>query len=268
MCYSDQPIQDPDDFIGRQHETRRILQMLKQEQSVSIVGDDKIGKTSLLYYVMHDSIFPRHGLTVNQHRFVYIDGYDLVLLSQSEAFGYIADRLRRVEPYQTGEYYTRPIQRFFELRQLCKQFARQGLKLVILLDHFDVIAENPRLDLAFLEGLRSLTNHNVAYLTASWKSLYALQIQVPRISGSPFFNIFHAFHLPALQEDEGFALLRNLLQREQVAVSPDLVRQVVGKVEKSPHTLRKAGDKIIAIYRENGLRWNEHCTRRLMAALP
>ena len=43
------PIRDRRYFFGRESETRRALQMLRQDQCVSIVGPRRIGKTSYLF---------------------------------------------------------------------------------------------------------------------------------------------------------------------------------------------------------------------------
>ena len=47
------PITNPADFFGRERETEFALARLRTRQSVSIVGERKIGKTSLLHFVLH-----------------------------------------------------------------------------------------------------------------------------------------------------------------------------------------------------------------------
>ncbi|MBC8457454.1 MAG: ATP-binding protein, partial [Deltaproteobacteria bacterium] len=44
-------IRDPARFFGRQQELREIFDLLRTGQNVSVVGDSKIGKSSLLYYI-------------------------------------------------------------------------------------------------------------------------------------------------------------------------------------------------------------------------
>jgi hypothetical protein len=47
------PITDPADFFGREQETQFALARLRTRQSVSIVGERRIGKTSLLHFILH-----------------------------------------------------------------------------------------------------------------------------------------------------------------------------------------------------------------------
>jgi predicted AAA+ superfamily ATPase len=43
------PVHDPDMFFGRTHELNEIAAFLRGNQSISIVGPRKVGKTSLLF---------------------------------------------------------------------------------------------------------------------------------------------------------------------------------------------------------------------------
>ena len=55
FAYS-QPISKPDRFIGREDELRGILSELRREMSISIVGERRIGKTSLLKILQVESL--------------------------------------------------------------------------------------------------------------------------------------------------------------------------------------------------------------------
>ncbi len=47
-------IKNPDEFFGRKDELRTIFTRLQGLQSTSIYGDNKIGKSSLLYNVLYN----------------------------------------------------------------------------------------------------------------------------------------------------------------------------------------------------------------------
>ena len=56
------PVKSRGYFYGRTRETKRALQLLRNGQSVSIVGPRKIGKTSLLLHLMDESVLAAHGM--------------------------------------------------------------------------------------------------------------------------------------------------------------------------------------------------------------
>ena len=60
-------------FFGRKEEIHHIINRLRNMQSVSIVGEQRIGKSSLLYH-LHQIGSEKLGLS---YRFVYIDLQDV-----------------------------------------------------------------------------------------------------------------------------------------------------------------------------------------------
>src|SRR6266567_9526318 len=69
------PISHPTRFFGRQHEIEQIFSRLRnvEFESSSLVGERRIGKTSLLNYVAHPDIRRAHGLDPDKYLFVYVD---------------------------------------------------------------------------------------------------------------------------------------------------------------------------------------------------
>ncbi|MGH7455296.1 MAG: hypothetical protein ACRENG_28345, partial [bacterium] len=63
-------ITDPKKFFGREEELRAILNRLRTMQSTSVVGDRRIGKSSLLYHIFQTG---NARLQTNDLRFVFID---------------------------------------------------------------------------------------------------------------------------------------------------------------------------------------------------
>ena len=56
------PIRDARHFYGRARETALALQMVKNRQSVSVIGPRRIGKTSLLFHLADPTIRFESGL--------------------------------------------------------------------------------------------------------------------------------------------------------------------------------------------------------------
>jgi len=69
------PIKDPARFVGRQAEIRQITGRLlsSARESTSIVGERRMGKTSLLYHLAHPEVAAGLGLTSDRYCMVYID---------------------------------------------------------------------------------------------------------------------------------------------------------------------------------------------------
>lgn len=269
MLYKpDQPIQEPDYFVGRHQETRRILHLLKRSQSVSVVGEDRIGKTSLLQYVAHESVSMQYGLAKGMHIFVYINSKDLAQKSRQGAFNYIAQKIRSVLPLQTRSL-MKPAQRYAELKRGCRRLRQDGIKLILQLDHFDVLTDNPQLDIAFYDGLRVLGNpqYEVSYLTASYRPLHELRDATPSISGSPFFNIFQGFELGNLYQDECIQLLNNLFQYFKAQIPSSAVASILQKAKNHPNLLQGMGQIAIQIYRDSNDKWDVGCDKKLQSSL-
>ena len=53
------PIRTPEHFVGRTAEVADILSLVKNNQSVSIVGPRRIGKTSLLLNISYAEVATR-----------------------------------------------------------------------------------------------------------------------------------------------------------------------------------------------------------------
>ena len=69
-------------FFNRDADVRKVLTRLRKGQSVSVVGKDKIGKTSLLYFVSDPEVAMRHGFAPQKYLFCYVDCKEWVDLGE------------------------------------------------------------------------------------------------------------------------------------------------------------------------------------------
>src|SRR4030067_2067981 len=69
------PIRDPARFYDRQAEIQQIVSRLlsSAHESTSIVGERRIGKTSLLLHLSNDNVASSLGLTPERFCLIYID---------------------------------------------------------------------------------------------------------------------------------------------------------------------------------------------------
>ena len=87
------PIRQLEYFCGRADEIGQSLSLLRNGQNVSLVGQRRIGKTSLLFHIADPVILEAHGLHRSEHLFVYLDGTELGHLSPDEVLGLLFERL-------------------------------------------------------------------------------------------------------------------------------------------------------------------------------
>jgi predicted AAA+ superfamily ATPase len=128
------PIRKPEHFFGRTQEVTNTLSLLKNNQSVSIVGPRRMGKTSFLLHIAQPEVMARHGLSPDEHIFIFIDGEGLSGLDQAGFYRVILeeteDQLRDQDLTVAVDIPEALTYRHFE--RALRQLNRQGFKLIYL----------------------------------------------------------------------------------------------------------------------------------------
>ncbi len=186
-------IQDPKQFHGRRSEVRRILSRIGAErpQSVSLVGDRRIGKSSLLFYLTFPDAQAPHVQNVASLITVFLDFQQLRNITLEDFFVHLLVHIRRkwADAPEIGP------PGYWAFQGLLESLRRQQKKLILLFDEFQAITTNAAFNAEFFSYLRSMANHyEVAYVTSSNIELQRLCYSSD-ISDSPFFNIFSNFYL-------------------------------------------------------------------------
>jgi hypothetical protein len=223
------PIRNPEMFFGREQELNEIAAFLKGNQSVSIVGPRKIGKTSLLFHLTRKETRAGLGLDDN-FLFVYIDCEVLGEGSHEEIFGQfaveiaegLAERGLPPEP-NLEEAIARPGR--LALERAIRKLNQRNLRVIMLLDEFERLSTNPNLDVNFFNALRSAAGrYQLAYITASARPLIHLTYsgKSQEILSSPFFNIFAHLYLGLFSKEEALQLIQQPSQAAGMTFSPEL----------------------------------------------
>ena len=81
-------IKDPAQFFGRTREVSKIFSRLasSRPQSISVVGERRIGKSSLLYYINHPQVRARFLDKSESYMFAFIDLQQKRRLTLTEFF--------------------------------------------------------------------------------------------------------------------------------------------------------------------------------------
>ncbi len=222
-------VRTPEMFFGRQHELQEIAAFLNGNQSVSVVGPRKIGKTSLLLQLMRPQTWPSLGLTEN-NLFVYLDCEVLGESNHEEIFGHIASEIQLAledrhlpEEPAIALAVESPTRLSFE--GAIRKLNRRDLRVVIILDEFERLSANTSLNVNFFNALRSAAGrYQLVFLTASSRPLIQLTYsgRSQEILSSPFFNIFAPVFLRLLTEEEARELIRVPAQRGGRSFAPPL----------------------------------------------
>ncbi len=209
-------IRHPRDFYGRLTQVSRILSRVAADppQSVSVVGERRIGKSSLLFHLTHPSVRSRSlsesdGLTVlfmdcQQFRNIHVDDFVRIVIKKvNEAAETGRAGLRATPSSESRESQSV----YFQLQNELQALDQANRKLVLLLDEFDAITSNHSFGPEFFSFFRSMANnHSVSYVTSSKIELQRL-CHSARISDSPFFNIFTNLRLGPFEPEEAETLI-------------------------------------------------------------
>lgn len=241
-------ISDPRRFFGRVREVDQIFGRLRNEEfeSSSLVGDRRIGKTSLLNYLADPSVRAAHGFRLDAYIFVYVDlqmvdktmGPEqlwrrlLVLMRrhcQSRGVAELLTTLDSDEPLDT-----------FALDELFQQLDDKGQHVVFLLDEFEYVTANANFGPDFYYGLRSLIlHHQVALVTSSRLELIEL-CHSDAIKSSPFFNVFANINLRLFSHADVLSLVMQSLSGTLVEFSEPEIRQVYDLTGLHPYFVQVA----------------------------
>jgi hypothetical protein len=198
-------IRDDVSFVGRTAELKRLFNRIggPQPQSVSIVGDRRIGKSSLLRAVLaRRAKFLRKP---EGYVFVYLDMQSRLRWTPDMFFERLAEEMAAVGVDSSA------ITDYDSLERWCRTLQQEGRALVLLMDEFQVLMKEDetshQLPVDFFNYLRSLANSfPVSLVVTSHVDLYTLSID-HRLSGSPLFNILHKLHLGAFADHEARDLI-------------------------------------------------------------
>ena len=200
-------IRNPGEFHGRRREIRRIYSALDADdpQSISIVGDRRIGKSSLLNFIYHRENRQKNMTRCGEAIFVYLDFQGRADFDMREFIEFVIGVIR-IEDRSIAEPAPGEITRE-TLRSIIQGLHGEGRRLIVLMDEFEHITRNPGFDRHFFSFLRSLAmHHRVAYVTSSYEELQRMCHQQD-ISDSPFFNIFANLPLRPFRPQEARSLI-------------------------------------------------------------
>lgn len=240
------------DFYGREAQIEQILGLLRNSQSVSLIGPRRIGKSSLLLHLCRQAVRQQFGLGAPQALFILVDCQELGGSPAEEVYEALLVSLRDAaeeagldvgDIKQQGTYRA--------LDRTLNKVTREGAAVVVILDEFELLAANEHLTPYFFARLRGLTTkYGLAYLTASQRPLFAITAD-EEILSSPFFNIFVSLSLGLFTEEEAEGLFKQRLSNTGVEFSAEIFGYLLNLVGPHPFFLHIAGYYAFPLLKSN-----------------
>ncbi len=237
-------------FIGRADEIRSLCSRITNAESVAVVGEPHVGKTSLLHYLADPATRREHRLVPGRWAFVRRNGFDLPADTTPATFwqSALAEALSEWNDVElTAELGPRLQAGGFSAAFLEAAFAqiqRNGGRLVLLLDELEMLLGHAGLArMEFWGTLRTLasTSRALCYVSASRADLIRLNDLAeklkPQPGGSPLFNIARELRLRPFPEAEAQQLLD--LDRE-ACLTPRDRRVILSLAGRHPYLLQQA----------------------------
>jgi len=211
-------IRNPANFYNRKTEVAKIFSRIggPRPQSISIVGERRVGKSSLLYYICNESVRRKFLQDFEDYIFVFCDLEEKTDMDVDDFFTLVAKKIaietRRFSEKDLFEKVT-----YDSFLKLIQELDISKKKVILAFDEFDVVTKNENFGSEFFSYLRSLANsYNVAYITSSRKDLQELCHTEGGIEYSPFFNIFTHMPIGPFDRESALELIREPSKREGI----------------------------------------------------
>lgn len=231
-------ITNPADFIGRQQEISEIITRLKTMQSCSVVGERRIGKSSLLYHLGQTGV---QRVADDTYQFVYLDFQDIRLRTAANFIRTILAKLgAKTDGVQDGHKPGRNLATFSEQ---IEELAQNGQHIVLCLDEFEGAFKHPdEFNDDFFDHLRSMLNHRrMAFVTATQQTLQNLCLDGKLTS--PFYNIFTVIELKEFTDEEAVQFIA--IWHERVNFTEDELKLISSFFDLHPLKLQIVCDQVI-----------------------
>lgn len=216
-------------FVGREDIIRRCRSRLagSVRNNLAISGEQGIGKTSLLRYLMYLAQDKQWGQPYTRNIFLYLDCQTIKEFTPTHFWQRVLELLKET---QHGSSLSERIDTLndqpeidtFDIERLLKRLSREGVTIVVMLDSFTRIVKigaaetSPDVVGYFLAGLRALTNLPEGALTMLTATRQHLDLECYDIvkdrPDSKFYNNFHFESLPPFTVNEIEALLGQALR--------------------------------------------------------
>lgn len=189
------------DFFGRERELRSTFTRLLGGASVSLVGERRTGKSSILSALSFEG--ERESLGIPETlRIAYTDCQELVGCDEQQFLEYLC------ESFAMAMDLTPPLSLDrAAFKKLGVEARNSGLLPVLAMDEFDLLLQNQKISASFLAFLRSWSSGTqVPFVLTSWEGSIRALAESPE-AGSNFLNIFAPVYVGPIEREDAEELV-------------------------------------------------------------
>jgi uncharacterized protein len=238
-------ITDPEDFFGRENQIAEIITRLGTMQSTSVVGERRIGKSSLLYHLCQTGV---RRLNDADYRFCYVDLQDA---HYHTALGFFQTVLHKLEASADAlKPENSPNGNLVAFSDQIDGLEHAGQRLVLCLDEFEnTFKHREQFSEDFFNHMRAqLNTRKMAFVTATQRGLQSLSLEGKLTS--PFYNLFTVVELKEFTGDETREFL--VFYDQKVGFGDEELIFILSNLETHPLKLQILCDWVVR-NRQHGL---------------
>ena len=225
----------PQKFVGRAYEIDRIFEHLNCHEpgSVAISGESKIGKSSLLHYIVAPDVVEQRKVNEAQSVFIYQDCSLISPFSENNFWQKIIRKLYKKLLHKNGN--PNLVKCVLDLQSMNKISSSdieallefiydEGINItfILILDEFEWCVrtdlKNESYTRNFLAGLRALITHEsrtLSLVVATREHITDVCKEI-NLMTSPFENIFASYSLRPFSRDDAERLLKLMLTDNEI----------------------------------------------------
>lgn len=255
---SREPVVSEDAFWGRQDEIRWLTGKLGGQvpQNCNVIGEPRIGKTSLLYHVYQQ----KTGLPAEMAGvYVWVRLVELPAHNSREFWRLMLGRLQVAVGHLSAKSAV-PLpdneRDVFDVldEEIDRILLDTGVeRIVFLIDDFDLLVGGvTKHDLDWLRALASRYGASLSFVISSSEPLVKLCDAIVEESGvSPFPNLFHSYWLGLLDQEGAEALFKQAAEEAGLALMPESVSFLLEEAGRHPDLLKMACEKFLDVCGES-----------------
>ncbi|KYK37050.1 MAG: hypothetical protein AYK19_07570 [Theionarchaea archaeon DG-70-1] len=234
------PVHDPKDFFGREEEIVDIYNQILTLNSISLVGERKIGKTSFLLHLVHPQTIAKYKILPESILMFYIDISSCSFSKPSDLFRRflecISEKITGEIKEKTDLLLKKEYIHSQQFEEIIKMINNNTQEIVFFLDEFEKISMIKQGDI--FSNLRYLTQmYDVVFVVSTSRDLRSI-FKEKRFSTSPLFNIFTRYQLHGLDENASHKLITAALEREDLNADPSVLDSIIRFSGTNPFFLK------------------------------
>ncbi|MBU7028410.1 MAG: AAA-like domain-containing protein [Theionarchaea archaeon] len=202
------PITDPKNFFDREEELGEIFKGIRNQYNISLIGERKIGKTSLLNMVCHPDKMREYGVNTEKTLIVSIDSSDIEKGESISVWRHLLSLLyEEIQDENVKEELNGKVtSSYVRFSDVVKTLSHVEKDVVLIFDEFEAIGKNMKSD--FFENLRHLAQKpKLTCIVSTCRDL--LRMTKDRAVGSsPLFNVFVTYFLGLFSENQSKGFIK------------------------------------------------------------